>query len=92
MDKINDLDMSMLVMNGIDDMQVIHGSKTVVGDVYVTNTAQLLHANDIDLKELQLNTLKVHGDQDLPGNFFIESIKTQRYLLFQIIPTLYLRM
>lgn len=70
--------MSSLVMNGIDDTQVIRGGKTILGDVYVTDTAKLLNANDVDLRELERMSLKVYGNQDVPGNFFINSIKADR--------------
>lgn len=77
--------MSSLVMNGIDDTLVIRGGKTILGDVYVTDTATLLKANDVDLRELESIYLKVYGNQDIPGNFFIDTIEADKYYFLSSI-------
>lgn len=78
-DKINDVEVSSLVVTNANEAQVITGWKQFVNDVHVTGNTRLSIINGIDVEHLGNNVMKTSGQQTIAGAHSFKKIIANRY-------------
>lgn len=71
---INGINTRNFVVTGTNETQIISGAKTILNDLYVTDTTKALSINNINLKQLEDTVMKLEGNQIITGKLIIANL------------------
>ncbi|KAL1509270.1 hypothetical protein ABEB36_004033 [Hypothenemus hampei] len=72
-DKINDLNPNQWLQEN-DELQSVLGQKRFLGDLNLDGPMTAYKINNIDIQELENSSLKINGDQEILGEFQVDTI------------------
>lgn len=75
--RINNIDARLLVVNGAKQRQIVRGWKKFRGDLEITGDTKVDKINGIDMEELEKNVLKKDGDQVIEGKHYVKFVAVE---------------
>lgn len=80
-DRVNNIDADSWIHNDTNETQIINGKKIFLQDVHLTGPTDVSNINRINLSELEVNVLRINGDQFITGNHQIVNMFAQKFAI-----------
>ncbi|XP_018568702.1 uncharacterized protein LOC108908983 [Anoplophora glabripennis] len=77
-ERINNIDPSSWVVNGVKQAQIIRGWKQFPGYLEITGDTEVFRVNGIDMVGLEKNALRLDGDQVVSGRHYVERVVAEK--------------